>query len=87
MLGHTDNIIDICQIKDSEIVSSSWDFSLKIFNFISGKCIRTIKNTLAFRSLTYNSKKDVLICGGEISSLIRIYNTKNWKVVKEFKHN
>lgn len=79
-IGHTDTISSICQISNDIIASGSYDSTIKIWRWSSGKCEKTLKQH-HFAILTICTIDENTIASGSDDCSIMIWDIKKGSMV------
>ena len=58
--GHTGSISNLIKINQTHIASIGWDYSIKIWNLITGNCLQTIVDANTVCSLERLNNKQIV---------------------------
>lgn len=77
LFGHVDSVQCVDELLNGNIVSASWDKTIKIWNWKSGKCLQTIKESVQIGSVLCMLvlSNDILITGSS-EKTIKIWDIK-----------
>ena len=79
--GHTNTVRSLCEMNNGNLISGSYDQTIKIWNINEEKCLKTIepKSDFVFALVLLDDMK--LACGFE-NNTIQIWNLNNYSCIQ-----